>query len=263
MNPRNVADNYLNNEFGWIPFIDDLKTLFDVYNRTNEYLNDLVVQNQRWVRKKRILEQSESDSLVHRYYTAACSPGGEPIDRVCRSYTLDNISCFGHTDIRARVNSRVWAVGWFKYYRPEFDSTLKSFDYEMTHIQRLLTLYGARINPTVVYKLTPWSWLVDWFTHFGKFIEHHDDFINDGIVSRNFCVMKDMHRNVTKTVHINAISGPVSFSWVRSLRIKQRKVADSPYGFDQPWAGLSTRKIAILGAVGISQLGGGFISHGA
>lgn len=263
MQPTNVADNYLNTEFAWIPFISDLQTLFDVYKQTEKYLSDLVRDNNTWVRKKRVLEQSESDMLYHRYYTGACSPGGEPIDRVCKSYTLDGQTCLAHTDIRARLTTRVWAVGYFKYYRPEFDARLASFSYEMTHIQRLLTLYGARINPTIVYQLTPWSWLVDWFTQFGSFIERHNEFVEDGIVSRSLCVMRSQHRDMTKTVFLNAYSGRVSLSWTRSLDIKQRKVADSPYGFDRPWGGLSTRQMAILGAIGSSQMSGGFISRGA
>lgn len=263
MRPDNVADNYLNTEFGWIPFISDLQTLFDVYKQTEKYLSDLVRDNNTWVRKKRILEQSESDVLLHRYYTGACSPGGEPIDRVCKPYTLDGQTCLAHTDIRLRVNTRVWAVGYFKYYRPEFDARLASFSYEMTHIQRLLTLYGFRINPTIVYKLTPWSWLVDWFTQFGSFIQHHDEFVQDGIMSKSLCVMKTMRRDATKTVSINAWSGRVFLNWTRSLLIKQRKVADSPYGFDRPWQGLSTRQMAILGAIGTSQTNTGFISRGA
>jgi hypothetical protein len=265
MHPKSVADNFLNHEFGWVPFISDLYNLFDVYSQSEKYISDLVAQNNTWVRKSRVLEQSDTEKLEHRGYSSGTDPssGSFQIGGICNSYQLDGLPCKGHFDIRSRISSRVWAVGSFKYYRPEFDSSLADFASEWNNAGRLLTLYGMRINPTLIYKVTPWTWAVDWFSQFGKFIQRQDDFISDGIVSRFLYVMRETKRFMTKTSHLNFISSPVTLNWRRTFSMKQRKVADSPYGFDLTWNNLSIRHWSILAAIGITRQGSGFISRGA
>lgn len=264
MAPKSVADNFLNNEFGWAPFISDLYGLYNAYQASQKYLSELVKQNGTWVRKSRVLESKQTDSLVMRGYYSGTDPSSNSsnISRLCNTYQLDGFNLTGHFDIRASETEKIWAVGSFKYYRPEFDDSLAGFDSQFTNVNRLMTLYGLRINPTLIYKVTPWSWAIDWFSQFGKFIQRQDDFIVDGIVSRYLYIMRSYERRATKTSHINFISGPITLNWQRQLISKSRKVADSPYGFDQTWTNLSIRQWAILAAVGITNQGNGFISRG-
>lgn len=171
----------------------------------------------------------------------------------------------GYAFQQNRTRKRVWAVGSFKYFRPEFDIALLNDDsFQMwASVQRLLTLYGANITPTLLYKITPWTWLIDWFTNLGDHIQRLDDFVQDGITSRYLYVMDTEEQWQTKTCVLNFFSGSVSVNFQRRLVTKQRRAADSPYGFNAPWNNLSLRQFAILGAIGISQSNGGFISRGA
>jgi hypothetical protein len=263
MHPRSVADNFLNHEFGWAPFLSDIQKLCSLYQESEKYIANLIHSNNTWQRRYRVLEETDDDSLIFRIYGPNTNPAfGSDLNNMCESRTIDGIPCFGLTDIRRRVTTRVWAVGHFKYYRPEFDDTLVNFSSQLMNIRRLMTLYGLRINPTVVWKLTPWSWAVDWFTQFGSFIQHHDESINDGLVARDVQVMRSSLTAATKTITAFFYSGAKSFNWQRSLDQKQRVLADSPYGFDRPWSGLSPKQIGILGAIGITRSSDGFISRG-
>jgi len=264
MDPHDAADTFLNHNFGWVPFIGDLLKFYDAYQRSHEYISELVRTNGTWERKRAVLKTETIQRPLGRRYSAGVEPFGFQIQGLCNDMTVDGITCKGYFDVTEVIETKVWASGLFKFYRPEYDMSLLYNDSYVGALQRLLTLYGIRINPTLVYKVTPWTWAVDWFTGFGKYIERLDDFTVDGIVSKQLCIMARTHRYVVKTAYINFGSGPLTFSWKREFESKVRKVADCPYGFDQTWNNLSLRQWAILGAIGISRgTSGGFISRGA
>lgn len=263
MHPKSVAENFLNHQFGWVPFLSDIVQLHDAFRNSEKYLNELLAQNNTWVRKRRVLDSTVERSLVTRLYGSGTEPGGGDFrfQSFYNQFVIDGIPTTSYCDVTQELNTRVWAVGSFKFYRPEFDVSVDEGS-KLTLIKRYLTLYGLRINPTVVWKVTPWSWAIDWFSGFGKFIERLDDFVVDGIVSRYLYIMKSTEKSVTKTSVLNFKQGQRVLQWKRNLSTKQRKVADSPYGFDQTWNNLSIRQWAILGAIGITRSSGGFTSHG-
>jgi hypothetical protein len=263
MHPSSVADNFLNHEFGWVPFLNDLGKLHDVYMNASKYIAETVRLNNTWQRRSAPLESSEVDNPLLFLNGPSVDPFGFNLLDLCKDVTFNGITGKGFSEIRERVKTRVWAEGSFKYYRPEFDDSLMHFGDQLSNIRRLMTIYGLRINPTVIWKLTPWSWAVDWFTHVGDFIQHHDEFVNDGLVSRYLYIMRSKERFVTKTSMANFYSGSRSTIWQRSFSQKQRKVADSPYGFDLTWNNLSLRQWGILGALGFTRTGSGFSSRGA
>lgn len=263
MDPRHAADDFLNHNFGWVPFISDLGNMYDAYMRSHELISEIARTNGAWVRKRAVLKSETTQRHIGRQYTAGIEPFGFQLQGLCDDMVVDGITCKAYFDITEVVETKVWATGLFKFYRPEFDMNLEYSDSYVGALQRLLTLYGLRISPSVIYKVTPWSWLVDWFSNFGRFIERADDFTVDGIVSKQLCIMAQTKRNVYKTSVINFSSGQRILTWQRQWSSKVRKVADSPYGFDQTWNNLSLRQWAILGAIGISRSNSGFISRGA
>jgi hypothetical protein len=262
-NPQRASDSFLNHEFGWAPFIGDLAKLFNVWSESEKYISDLVKGNGQWTRKRATLDRSVEQKREQRYYFPAVMPQGWQLGMVCDTQDVDGIPCKGYTDIFSVVEQEVWAVGDFTYYRPEFDMSIEGAQGYFNDLQRLLTLYGARITPSLIYKVTPWTWLVDWFAGFGPFIERLDDFTVDGIVSKGLCIMRHMKRTVAKVCTLFFHSGTRVFTWRRTLETKVRKIADSPYGFDRPWNQLSSRQLAILGALAITRADSGFVSRGA
>lgn len=263
MNPKRIADSFLNHQFGWAPFIGDLSSMYNTWQRSHELISEITRDNGSWKKKKARLASDQRTSLISRTYSPGVIPGGEFFNTMCDTLTVDGIACKGFFDLHEVVETDVWAEGDFKYYRPEFDMNLDYGNSYLGAVQRLMTLYGLRINPTLIYKLTPWTWCVDWFSQFGKFIQRVDDFVVDGIVSRGLYIMSHTTRKVRKTSYVFFKSGQRIYTWERSLEMKIRKVADCPYGFDQTWNGLSLRQAAILGAIGITRSDSGFISRGA
>jgi hypothetical protein len=266
MSPSNVADNFLNLQFGWIPFISDYIGMFQTWQNLANIVGRTVRDNNTWMKRKSVIEEEDIDTRIQLSLISDTEPNNAtfPMNQMVSNMNVGGQTSTGFTEIHVREYKRTWASGWFLYSRPEFDGPSDSYAEPMNDLRRLMTIFGVRINPTFLYKITPWSWLVDWFTGFGKFIERHDDFVTDGIVSRATCVMQESLRSVTKTCAINfSGSGLHTFTWQRNLSLKQRDVADSPYGFNVPWNQLTLRQFAILGALGITRTNSGFISRGA
>lgn len=266
MSPRNVADSFVNEQFGWAPFIGDLHKLLKAWEDSANFISRTVRDNRRWVKKRRVLETTEVVSPLQRFYSSGTIPTSGVLDwnnfNMCKTYTLDGVLCRGHCDFQKIVKTSVWAVGSFMFYRPEFDANDPDFDSGLMTLRRALTQYGVRINPSVVYKLIPWTWCVDWFTGFGKYIDRLNDFVEDGITSRYLYVCRSEERTITKTSFLNYYTGPHTVQFQRRLLLKQREVADSPYGFNVPWNSITLRQASILAAIGVSRSGAGYVSRG-
>jgi hypothetical protein len=270
MRPTEAADHFLNHNFGWVPFISDLQKLYDVWNHTVEYIAAITRDNGQWVRKKRVLEQTETQTAdIMSGVDSGTIPSSSMLDSrnfgMCQPMNFGGSLLSGFCSFNTTTKRTVWASGQFKYYRPEFDvSTFDDSSFDMWNAgQRLLTLYGARITPTLLYKITPWTWAVDWFTGLGDHLQRLDDFVQDGIVSRGLYTMESLEKVMTKTSFLNFYSGPLTLNFQRRLLMKQRKLADGPYGFNTPWKTLSPKQWSILGAIGISRSNSGYISRGA
>lgn len=255
MLPKEAADHFLNHNFGWVPFIGDLMKFLDVYENSAKYIDDAIRNNGFWVRRKREVEHIESDTVIENRYTYDADPvlaGNWP--GLFKLQTIDGLTCAGTSQTRLREVQRIWAEGVFTQYRPEFDPNLSDFDSEINNLRRLLTLYGFRINPSVLWKITPWSWLVDWFTGIGRNIEIATQNYQDSIAAKYAYIMSMKTRQVVKHSTAFFWSGTVNFTCVRELLMKQRQGMLSPYGFNLDWSNLSSKQLAILGSLGLSRI---------
>lgn len=246
--PKKVADHFLNNQFGWVPFVNDLVKFNDVVTNSQKYIDQLEKDNNQWVRRTRTMAHTEESVKVDSVLGLGC----EPV-----KFEMADFMPFGATgprwDVHVETTSLIWATGSFKYYRPEFDTSLPSHDSAWDTSQRYLTLLGARVNPSNVYKATPWTWLIDWFSNVGDNVDLANDIVQDSVVSKYMYVMQ------TRTVHCRSyhyvpwFSGPRVHTWDRFITTKQRQSASSSFGFDLSPDALTLRQIAILGALGVSR----------
>lgn len=253
MDPKRVADQFLNTQFGWFPFISDIQKLSEATIFGAQFIGDIIAANGSWMHRKAILEHKETSVRIHREYSFGCEPGGFQIQALCDSLMLDGISCFGYMDTHEDLVSHVWAEGCFKFYRPEFDRSLIGHDSAWSTVQRYMSLYGLRINPSFVYNITPWSWLVDYFSNLGDLVDRTTQEYFDGTVAKYLYVMHHQLRKVTSRHYFNFWSGPVTTEWTRYIESKQRKPTDSPYGFGVFGKDLSAKQWSILGALGLSN----------
>jgi len=254
LHPRSVSDHFLNHRFGWAPFVGDLIKFHDVFQNSERYIDDITHRNGKWSRRVSVLEETESDSLVSTGAINGCFPNINAFPwNMGRNVLIGGNNSSHHWSIREEKRNRVWAVGRFTYYRPEFDSNLLDYTSQWNDLQRRLTIFGARLSPSNLYRSTPWTWLADWFTNTGRIIDIANDWALDAVACKYMYVMQHTVRRLVLRLMVNYWKVPLHLEWYRYLDTAQRAVAKTPYSFGLLPGGLSAQQVAILAALGISR----------
>jgi hypothetical protein len=249
MDPKGLADHFLNANFGWIPFYGSMRKLYNAYLNQGQYLSRITRQNGQWHRRKWVHSETTTDIPFAEGVGYSVIPSGPLFDKMCAP---DGQGRRAYWSMRLIKTERVWSVGSFKYYRPEFDDSQPGYHSAYNRIGRLMTLYGLRVNPSMVYNATPWTWLIDWFSNLGDHVDRVTDWGTDSIVARYMYLMHQFERRLELSQTINFKTGPRTMTWNRVIRSKQRHEADTGYGFNLS-GDLTPRQLLILGALGLSR----------
>lgn len=244
--PKGAAEHFLNHQFGWAPFLNDVRRMNYIIEHHQSVSRHLTHKNGQWVRRRVTLLEDESTVLLQ-------TGTGNPLS--VASMPQGYMSATPTWQLLETTTTKITAVGKFKYYRPEFDANLgPSHNSVMNQVLRAMTIYGLRISPSNVYKATPWSWAVDWFTSLGDYIDHLTDIYQDSVVGQYVYVMQTRKR-VRKYILVLPFNfgKTVTLEFDRVIETKERAQASGPFGFDTTWDGLSPRQIAIAVALGITR----------
>jgi hypothetical protein len=256
LHPKSVSDNWLNHHFGWVPFINDIVKFQDVYQNSEKYIEQLSRDNNSWIKRTRVLDNVES---VQRVKLGGASSGSQPDIKLfpwsmCRNQTVPGLGVTGSWyTIDEVITTRTWATGRVKYYRPEFDMTLSDYSSQWNDLQRRLKVYGAELSPINLYKSTPWTWLIDWFSNVGDQIDLANSIALDGYAWKYLYVMRHAVRQLVLTSTIYYWANTLSLQWIRSIETKQRQGATSPFGFSLLGKDISAKQWSILAALGLSR----------
>lgn len=249
MQPKYVADQFLNVQFGWKPFLKDLMDLDRLHQDFAKYATQAGRSNGTWQKRFRA-----NKALVDEAFLEATPTGRacEPASSWWIYPTLCDSAPFAQLHISDEVH--VWYSGEFKFYRPEFDEAVWWSDTAFGDLMRASTLSGIRVNPSVIWKATPWSWLIDWVSDAGKTIQQISDRAFDGMVSKYMYLMHHKVRTsaIRQTMFFKS-GGTKTFEWQRKADIKRRLSADGPYGFRLDAGSLNSGQLAILAALGTSR----------
>lgn len=240
---RAAGSEYLNGVFGWLPLVSDIRKTMLAVRRHDQLWNQVQRDAGRVIRRSYEFPTTYtiSDPVVTTGATGSFSSS------LLMSSTSGTRSKTRHTW------SRRWFDGAFSYYLPRqgaggiVDSYIQGF-YNARRI------YGLTLDPNVLWKLAPWSWLVDWFVDAGDVISNITDTIVDGLVLRYGYVME--HSITADEIVLTGpafnVSGPVQAKLWLVTETKQR-IKATPYGFGLSWTSFSPRQLAILAALGVTR----------
>lgn len=238
-----IAGEYLNYWFGVSPTVGDVRRIAKSVMKSGDVMRQLRRDSGQVVRRRGIVDSTRTlDTegfgrtypavLPYLYSTTTPQLQDNP---VTRTEALDR-----------------WFSGRFQYYLgPEADTFIDNI-ISMEREARLL--YGLTFDASVVWELTRYSWLFDWFINIGSVLNAISLFSKDGLVMRHGYAMlhrytqTEMSYNETLLGHV----GPSYYSYTRTTEHKVRLKA-SPFGFDVNLDGLTAFQMSILGALGISR----------
>lgn len=238
MGIRDAADDWLNLNFGWLPFLRDIEDFIKVVKYQEDLLRQLRKDNNQWIYRRRSIRREETvEQVFSDSRVAAFTPVG-----ASNLYNTPN----GNTRIERVTRLNSWFVGRFKYYIPYLKTSGPGTTREMVH------LLGLRPTPMVLYELMPWSWLVDWFTNVGTSFSNLQSCLLDGVVSKYAYVMSHKTQRVTGEYFSNFKQGPIKA--VRYAQIEQKIRSEaSPFGFENSADSFSQRQWSILAALGFTR----------
>jgi len=249
MQPKQVADEYLTQQFGWAPFLGDLGKFFKAYLNTDEYMRRMSAGHDKYTHVRRVLlDDFQVTDQASGNYTWSLLPNNawDQIQQIRPGATPTY-------DYREEKLQLVTTSGMFKWYKPEFDMTNDVYDDKLSAIYRQMTMYGVRVNPSNIWRATPWTWLIDWGLNVGRNIDALTAYVEDGVTCKYLFLMHHTVKRQVLNIRLPVKRGDVTLTYVNYVDVKLRRGVDSPFGFGSPWETLSPWRLSILAALGVSK----------
>lgn len=252
-----TGEYYLSIQFGWIPLYRDIRNFVKAHRAIQKRISQLIRDEGKSVRRSvRLKDEPYAESVTTRRdqktpYNVDMSPL-----QVTQTYSGGKAS----TVTRHTYETRTWAVGSFRYVLPPGP---RNVDWNRKMYRRIM---GGRLAPSQIYAVIPWSWLVDYFTDLGRFIDAISPGVADRLIADYAYLMRTVSAKTETTGTLYAKVGrtKVGNSYVyetRSFsastvttRVLKARVVASPFGWGIKQSSLNTRQLAILGALGLSRL---------
>jgi len=249
MQPKQAADEYLTQQFGWAPFLGDLYKFYNAYLHVDDYMRRMSQGHDKWLHVRRVLLDDVQVSKQNSgNYTWNLLPSNN-WDQVTQ-LRPGQVPTFNYQEEETRL---VTSSGMFKWYKPEFDMSDPNYNSLINTLYRHSTMYGVRVNPSNIWRATPWSWLADWALNIGRNIDALTAYVEDGVVCKYLYLMHHTVKRQVTDIRLPVRRGDVSLQYINYVDVKLRRAVDSPFGFGSPWATLSPWRLSILAALGISK----------
>jgi hypothetical protein len=254
---RELGGDYLNLQFGWNPLIQSvLKTLYAVVNAPiilEQYHRD----SGRNVRRSRGFEPIISNKIEDVYaFTSVNNLWSGPGASMGNPTFSDLFYTAGGSPgtsflVNHSLRQDYWFSGAFTYFL-NINEDLVSQAYGFA--QEAEKLLGLGVTPEVLYNLTPWTWLFDWFANIGDIIHNATAFSQNNLVMRYGYLMRKTTRASSGTVSGISINGkslpPILASYTT---VQKERVKATPYGFGLNPDTFSNGQWAILAALGMTK----------
>jgi hypothetical protein len=247
--PPEVGSHYLNLQFGWKPFVKDIVNICDVIVSFNHYVDNARSINNKWVKRRWVEDDIQSNDLVYQNNGGSSSLGITPI-----LSGSDFVSGGQLYQIRLQRLVQVWYEGSFRSYYPEFDDDRESGVPGLKKAIQAARLAGAIPDPVTVYKLIPFTWLGDWFVNVSDNLLAFQDLLTDAVASRYMYLMRRCYtRYEYRSVNNLHSGGVLDVKTYREVETKRRVPSASPFGFSLQPGNFTGSQWAILGALGLSK----------
>lgn len=245
---EHAANSWLAANFGWLPFLSDLRKFANTYTNVNDRIKDLRKHNNRWIKRSRDVAATTAVLSDTTYPVGSHNPTsfGYYTYYFCKGYGSPGTG----SRITVTTNAKFRFVGRFKYWIPNIDS-------DRWEARARQKLFGLNVNPALVWELTPFSWLVDWASNVGDVFSNMDDNLAENLVASYAYIMGTQTVNVNISSYMTNLNTPSNGFWTQSLSIKDRKQA-SPFGFALTGIDFNARQWSLISACGLQRLKFGY-----
>lgn len=227
---------YVQSEFFWLPLVRDVRAFIDICLNTEMHINRLVKGNGRWLRRGGLVnEETLSGSVDIKLDNSLIRP------------SVGHITSAKHGGF---IKIKDTFTGVFRYYVPGIS--------RKTYLGRLMalnTLCGFRLTPSNIYNAMPWSWLLDWTTGAGDWVDNYSSTTADDCVCKYAFVKRVVDAESTVTVTASdyfktlGSSTPVYGSGSTTYKVNKMIRSYAEMCFSLSGGSLTTRQALILHSI--------------
>ena len=259
-----IGQQSLNVQFGWAPIMRDIAAGIELLISIDRAL--FPSDSTRRRRKRVIFEASHltdrsvdwciAPHLTDRY--SGWSPGPSQTalwNSRSPSGFVQRASLATHLAIRGTAD--VWTTAKFR-------TGLSPNAVSNGYLDRGIDLLGLRLTPEVVWELTPWSWLIDWFSNTGTIIANVStlgatnallNYAYSTLRYRFSCSYNAVRPNIPETPYFGmsgftGYKGQIGFLEEYDMKIRG---SASPFGFSVSTEALTGGQWGILASLGLAR----------
>lgn len=249
---------YLNVVFGWQPTVSDMLKIFEAVVKTTEIIDQFLLDAGRNVRRSRKFEAEVTEENLGTLsannssiaYPLVYSNVGKHADLRRDQNGATTSLRLKSTTITKRTQVSYWFSGAWTYWLDGTSSPIEALRYHARIADKLL---GTGFDVDLLWQITPWSWIVDWFVNIGDVIAVNNALANDSLLLRYGYMTRKVTTSVTYSnpgyQFLSRNTGPVHAT-IRTISTTRRRA--TPYGFGLNPSDFSPTRWAILAALGMT-----------
>jgi hypothetical protein len=243
---RELGGEYLNVQFGWKPFIADIKKTAAAVLESKKILGQYQRDSGRMVRRR--FDFPVTQSVDHWGTKPGVGTRNVPNSTAWGSlFTVNSGELFESVE----TTRSVWFTGAYTYHLVEPNGF---FERLVRYEQLSNKLLGTRLTPEVLWELAPWSWLADWVGDLGVSISNATRFSGDQLVLRyGYIMSRTRTRRVTTLRGIQPKVGSCGNLVCEFTKTRKERIKSTPYGFGLNPATFTGEQWAILAALGLTK----------
>lgn len=231
---KEKANQYLAYQYGWRPLVKDLSRLLDFhdhFHKRSEMIHAIFEGG--GVKRRRTLQEDMSLG---------------PTDTV----TISSVTGSSTINVRRQTltRRRIWAT---TRWVPDSTKLPPKGNREISQLARNSVL-GLHIEAATVWEALPWSWLVDWFTTSGDYLNANRNAVP--AVHLHGCVMThtESYRLTSRPKGIDSCTETApGAECLEYLSTKVRRVQNNP-SISAYFPFLSRTQVSILGALSVQRI---------
>lgn len=265
--PKGVGSSYLNYQFGIMPTVSDVISAAKAVLKSDSIVRDFAERSAREYRRR---------SSIHLdTYETTVSPRNNIVGgqtrvttslRGCQAgmHLSGNRESYYSRQPRIgftmSVSYSIDTFGTFEYYVGDPNGYVSRMDAYKAAARKIL---GGGLTASLIYELTPFSWMVDWFYDIGGLLAYQQDVADLGLVSKRAGFTKTTRVSVTpksvpqgvsmSSTNTNGTSALNILPFGRAISSHRQK--GGPYSMS-PTAELNDFQLSILGALGLTYAPG-------
>jgi hypothetical protein len=234
---KQLGDEYLNVQFGWLPFVNDILDCMRAVRDSDDFLHQRQDGSGKITRVGYEFPEQTSTDSVQKGFTIYSVDGSE-VGRFSQSTANSYVST---------TFSRTWFKGAFYYYLPVSRKNMSQSEKFRDYADHVL---GLNITPETLWDAAPWSWAVDWALDVGDVARNIGAIGKDGLVLLYGYIMTHKGNRTIWYGGGNVVAAACSLTLTDEWKTRWPA---SPYGFGLTYEGLSLTQKSILAAIGISH----------